>query len=60
MSNNIDADLAARTALIEKSMKQARIERSKVVWDMLQRLFSRPESADDAIVHGAKAGFRLG
>jgi hypothetical protein len=34
-------------ALIEKSMKQARIERSRAVWSLLQSLFSRPESHKD-------------
>ena len=32
--------------LIEKSMRQARIERSKAVWSLLQSLFSRPEGHD--------------
>ena len=32
--------------LVEKSMKQARIERSKAVWAILQSLFSRPESQE--------------
>ncbi len=48
--------------LIEASMKRARIERSKALWDMLNRLFSRPEhKGDEAEVHhAAKTGFRLG
>jgi hypothetical protein len=48
--------------LIEASMKRARIERSKALWDILGRLFSRPEhKAEEAEVHhAAKTGFRLG
>lgn len=47
--------------LIEKSMKRARIARSKAVWEILQRLFSRPEAAKDVDVHqAAKSGLRLG
>jgi len=34
--------------LIERSMKQARIERSKAVWSLLQRLFWKPESRETA------------
>jgi hypothetical protein len=34
--------------LIERSMKQARIERSKAVWSLLQRLFSQPETGETA------------
>lgn len=46
---------------IEKHMRQARIERSKVVWSLLQGVFSRPEHADEADVRtAAKSGFRLG
>lgn len=32
--------------LVERHMKQARIERSKAIWSMLQSLFSRPESRE--------------
>lgn len=32
--------------LIELSMRRARIERSRVMWAMLQRLFSRPERSE--------------
>ena len=48
--------------LIEASMKRARIERSNALWEMLGRLFSRPEhKADDADVHhAARTGLRLG
>ena len=49
------------TELVEKHMRQARIERSKAVWDILQRVFSRPEHTDEADVRNAtKSGFRLG
>jgi hypothetical protein len=34
--------------LVEKSMRQARIERSKAFWEVLQWLFSRPESRETA------------
>ena len=61
MSNNNATEYEISRELIEKSMRQARIERSKAVWAILQRLFSRPESADDAnVVNGSKIGFRLG
>jgi hypothetical protein len=48
--------------LIEASMQRARIERSKALWDILGRVFSRPEhKAEEADVHhAAKTGFRLG
>ena len=48
--------------LIEASMQRARIERSKALWSLLSRLFSRPEhKADEADVHhAAKTGLRLG
>lgn len=32
--------------LIEKSMRQARVERSKAVWEMLQNVFSWPEARE--------------
>jgi hypothetical protein len=32
--------------LIEKSMRQARVERSKAVWGILQNLFSRPAGSE--------------
>ncbi len=49
------------TELVEKHMRQARIERSKAVWDILQHVFSRPEHDDEADVRdAAKSGFRLG
>jgi Ran GTPase-activating protein (RanGAP) involved in mRNA processing and transport len=49
------------TELVEKHMRQARIERSKVVWDLLQSVFSRPEHSDEQDVKVAtKSGFRLG
>lgn len=35
-------------ALVEKSMRKARIERSKAVWSLLQNLFSKPETRDTA------------
>ena len=34
--------------LVERSMKQARIERSKAVWSILQSLFSKPETRETA------------
>jgi hypothetical protein len=34
--------------LIERSMKQARIERSKAAWSLLQSLFSKPETRETA------------
>jgi hypothetical protein len=34
--------------LIERSMKRARIERSKAVWSLLQSLFSKPETGETA------------
>lgn len=48
--------------LIEKSMKQARIERSKALWSILQSLFSRPESheKDDADFSLRQPKLRLG
>jgi hypothetical protein len=47
--------------IVEASMRKARIERSKAVWEMLQSLFSRPEThagADDVLA--AKGRLRLG
>jgi hypothetical protein len=48
--------------LIEASIKRARIERSKALWSILNRLFSRPEHKSDEadIHHAAKTGLRLG
>lgn len=48
--------------LVEKSMRQARVERSKVVWAMLQSLFSRPESheKDNADFSLTQPKLRLG
>jgi len=62
MSNTIWDHPEITSEMIEASMKRARIERSKAVWDILSRLFSRPEhKADEADVHhAAKTGFRLG
>jgi hypothetical protein len=34
--------------LIERSMRRARLERSRVMWAMLQRLFSRSEHSEKA------------
>ena len=49
------------TESIEKHMRQARIERSKAVWTLLQGVFSRPDHADESDVKLAtKAGLRLG
>ncbi len=49
------------TELVEKHMRQARVERSKVVWALLQRVFSRPEHADEGDIKLAtKSGLRLG
>ncbi len=49
------------TELVEKHMRQARIERSKAVWNLVQSIFSRPEHADEGDVKLAtKSGFRLG
>lgn len=47
MSNNIWDHPEITTELIEKSMRQARVERSKAVWAILQSLFSRPESHEN-------------
>ena len=48
--------------LIEASMQRARIERSRALWDILGRVFSRPEHKADAadVHHAAKTGLRLG
>ncbi|MBN9261256.1 MAG: hypothetical protein BGN89_19205 [Alphaproteobacteria bacterium 64-6] len=46
MSNSIWDHPEITTELIEKSMRKARIERSKAVWAILQNLFSRPESRE--------------
>jgi hypothetical protein len=46
MSKSIWDHPEITTDLIEKSMRQARVERSKVVWGLLQNLFSRPESRE--------------
>jgi hypothetical protein len=50
------------TELIEASLKRARAERSKALWSLLNRVFSRPEhTVDEADVqNAAKTGFRLG
>jgi len=34
--------------LVERSMKQARIERSKALWEILQWVFSKPETHETA------------
>ena len=62
MSNNIWGHPEITTEMVEASMRRARIERSNAVWNLLGRLFSRPEhKADEAEVHqAAKTGFRLG
>jgi hypothetical protein len=62
MSNNIWGNPEITTEMIEASMKRARVERSKAMWNILSGLFSRPEhKPDDADVHhAAKTGFRLG
>jgi hypothetical protein len=44
MSNNIWDHPEIASGRIERSMRQARIERSNAVWAILQSLFSRPES----------------
>ncbi len=46
MSKNIWDNPENMSQLIERSMRQARVERSKAVWGMLQSLFSRPESRE--------------
>ncbi len=46
MSNNIWDHPEVTSELIEKSMRQARIERSKAVWEMLQSVFSWPEARE--------------
>ncbi len=49
------------TELVEKHMRQARIERSKAVWALIGSVFSRPDHADEADVRNAtKSGLRLG
>jgi hypothetical protein len=60
-TNNMNQPLISRE-MIEASMRRARIERSKALWELLGKLFSRPEhKSDEADVHhAAKTGFRLG
>ena len=62
MSNNNPYESVISSEMIEASMRRARIERSKVMWSLLSRVFSRPEhKAEEADVqHAAKTGFRLG
>lgn len=49
------------TELVEKHMRQARVERAKAVWEIFERVFSRPEHSDETEVrNAAKSGFRLG
>lgn len=47
MSNNIWDHPEITSELIEKSMRQARVERSKAVWAILQSLFSRPDGREN-------------
>lgn len=62
MSNNNPYTSVITSEMIEASIKRARLERSKAMWSLLSRLFSRPEhKADEVdIQHAAKSGFRLG
>jgi len=62
MSNSIWDHPEITTELIEKSMRQARVERSKAVWSILQSLFSRPEGreTDNADFSFKQPKFRLG
>jgi len=62
MSNSIWDHPEITHELIEKSMRQARIERSKAVWGVLQSLFSRPESreTEDADFSLKQPKLRLG
>jgi hypothetical protein len=62
MSNNIWDHPEITSELIEKSMRQARVERSKAVWAILQSLFSRPESQenDNADFNFKQPKLRLG
>jgi hypothetical protein len=63
MSNDNPYQVVITSEMIEASMKRARIQRSKAMWSLLQRLFSRPEQAgaDEAEVrHATKSGLRLG
>ena len=62
MSKNIWDHPEITSELIEKSMRQARIERSKAVWAILQNLFSRPESRenDNADFNFKQPKLRLG
>jgi hypothetical protein len=54
MSKSIWDHPEITSELLEKSMRQARVERSKAVWSILQNLFSRPESKE-----GVDADFTL-
>jgi hypothetical protein len=60
-TNKVNSPVISRE-VIEASMKRARIERSKAVWNILSGLFSRPEHKAEAadVHHAAKTGFRLG
>jgi hypothetical protein len=60
-TNKVNSPLISRE-MIEASMQRARVERSNAMWNILSRLFSRPEHrADEGDVHhAAKTGFRLG
>lgn len=59
MSNPYETIITSE--MIEASIRRARLERSRVMWSMIQRLFSRPEHASEADVgHATKAGLRLG
>jgi hypothetical protein len=62
MSNETIYAPVISSEVIEASMRKARIERSKAVWDILQKLFSRPEAtdvtADDVLA--SKGRLRLG
>jgi hypothetical protein len=62
MSNNIWDHPEITGERIERSMRQARIERSKAVWSILQALFSRPESheSDNADFSLKQPKLRLG
>jgi hypothetical protein len=46
MSKSIWDNPENMSQLIERSMRQARVERSKVVWGLLQNLFSRPAGSE--------------
>ncbi len=62
MSKSIWDHPEITSELIEKSMRQARVERSKAVWAILQSLFSRPESRenDNADFNFKQPKLRLG